>query len=85
MFPFQIQDLYVLYEFKRQKDLKRKATTGFNNKIVYFLTECSAYGMFFDFVKTGLNPKYNFFIDTIDLQFPKWVGLIAKMLEILFS
>ena len=85
MFPFQIQDLYVLYEFNRQKDLKRKATTGFNNKIVYFLTECLAYGMFFAFVKTGLNPKYNFFIYTFELQFPKWVCLIATMLAILFS
>ena len=67
---------HVIYELIRHKDLKMRAKTGFHEKRVFFHIVVSAYSMYFDFVKTGLNQKYNYFIDTFDLQFQKWVGLI---------
>ena len=47
--------------------------------------EYLAYSFYFEIVKTGINQKYDFSIETFDLQGPKWVCLIEKMSPIIFS
>ena len=40
--------------------------------------EYLAYSFYFEIVKTGINQKYDFSIETFDLQGPKWVCLIER-------
>ena len=36
-------------------------------------------------MKSGPNQKYNFSLDSFNLEAPKWVGLIEKMRPIVFA
>ena len=48
---------------------------------MYFL----AYSIHFNIMKSGPNQKYNFSLDSFNLEAPKWVSPIKKINQIVFS
>ena len=64
---------------------QKTAKKGFKEKIVQILSVFSAYSIQINILKSGPNQKYNLFIDKFNLQALKWVGLIEKKTQIVFS
>ena len=75
----------MIYEFLRQKYLKRKTKTGFNENVVQILSVFSAFSIHFHVLKSGPYQKYTFVIDDLGLQTPKWVIIIEKITPVVFS